>query len=171
MKAEIMKLQVHGHSYVLIHENKTIAFAHPEDFSSDDTIGKLSIKNCDAIARGYDLDELAIDLDRIHPAKISTEDLIEIFKIGFNKALELLGDKKFNKYDMYDFAEYTWKYSERTHPEYNEDYFKQHTEWDVKIKMEPYYDGEFIDDGKTHPIDIKWKPELDESGCLILIRV
>jgi hypothetical protein len=37
--------------------------------------------------------------------------------------------------------------------------------------MEPYHDGEFIDDGKTHIVEPKWRPELDADGCLILKRI
>jgi hypothetical protein len=44
-------------------------------------------------------------------------------------------------------------------------------EWDVEIEMDPYYDGEFIDDGKTHIIEPKWKPRLDPNDCLILKRI
>jgi hypothetical protein len=43
-------------------------------------------------------------------------------------------------------------------------------EWDVEIEMEPYHDGEFIDDGKTHVVEPKWRPALDADGCLILKR-
>ena len=57
MKAKLIK---HGHSYAINLNDKLVAFAHTEDFSKYDTIGKLSLKNCLAIVRGYDLDELAI---------------------------------------------------------------------------------------------------------------
>jgi hypothetical protein len=48
---------------------------------------------------------------------------------------------------------------------------RKQTEWDVEIEMEPYHDGEFVDDGKTHIFEPKWKPLLDENGCLILKRL
>jgi hypothetical protein len=48
---------------------------------------------------------------------------------------------------------------------------RKKTEWDVEIEMEPYHDGEFVDDGKTHIFEPKWKPLLDENGCLILKRL
>jgi hypothetical protein len=43
--------------------------------------------------------------------------------------------------------------------------------WDVEIEMEPYYDGEFIDDGKTHIVEPKWRPKFDANDCLILKRI
>ena len=178
-----MKLQVHGHSYVLIHENKTIAFAHPEDFNSDDTIGKLSIKNCDAIARGYDLDKFVLEefpydfdcplfetlgiTERVQKS-ILIGMLQGTLSKGFNKALELLGDKKYTDGQL----KYAHLMGMRKEMSFNQLHDSlQQIEWNVKIKMEPYHDGKFIDDGKTHPVDIKWRPELDEDGCIILRKI
>jgi hypothetical protein len=48
---------------------------------------------------------------------------------------------------------------------------RKKTEWDVEIEMEPYHDGEFVDDGKTHIFEPKLKTLLDENGCLILKRL
>jgi len=36
--------------------------------------------------------------------------------------------------------------------------------------MEPYHDGDFINDGKTHIIEAKLRYRLDSDGCLILKR-
>ena len=136
---------------------------------------KLSIKNCEAIENGYDLDELAREACNItDPLRLDSQKYKQdpYFKIGFNKgfqkALEILGDKKFSEKQMYEFADYSWKYSPRTHPEYDENLIKQKTEWYVEIVMEQDY--------------LKWKqsdieklsdclvPKLDADGCLILRR-
>ena len=70
-------------------------------------MGKLSLKNCEAIANGYDLDELSWKFFPYHEWEYSNgsfgdinEENRETFKIGFQKALEILGDKKFSEEDM-----------------------------------------------------------------------
>ncbi len=45
------------------------------------------------------------------------------------------------------------------------------TEWIVEIEMEPYHDGNFVDDGHTHIIEVKSRPALDDDGCIILKRI
>lgn len=47
----------------------------------------------------------------------------------------------------------------------------QTTEWDVEITTEPHHNGELINDGTTHPIEVTFKPVLDENGCLILKKI
>lgn len=171
------KLQVHGHSYVLIHEGKTIAFAHPEDFSSDDVIGKISLKNCQVIENGYDLDELANQFymtDNNHKASIHS------FKTGFQKAMEILVDKKFSLEDMIkcsvEHARFcstlknnipnlsAWINNE------GKNYIQslQQNEWDVEIITE------FVEEEKTGLPELSWgrlAPKLDADGCLILKKV
>ena len=68
---------------------------------------KLSIKNCEAIENGYDLDELAreafksdIASDYTNIDKCITDGKIRGFIRGFQKALELLGGKKFSEEDI-----------------------------------------------------------------------
>ena len=105
---------------------------------------KLSLKNCQAIERGYDLDELAdentsdCDASGCYPE--------DYFKQGFQKALEILGDKKFSDVNMED-AYYFG--SRKLRGEYL-DFIKtfQQTEWDVTFNPE----------------------ELDAEGRLILKR-
>ena len=60
--------------------------------------GKLSLKNCQAIERGYDLDELADEFSRKFPND-SEPIRYASFIIGFQKALSILGDKKFSEKD------------------------------------------------------------------------
>lgn len=147
-----------------------------DPYSGMSRIQKLSLKNIQTIERGYDLDELAeeystmsifIDSRATEPPTIKeiedAEYISEIaFKIGFQKALEILGDKKFSEDDMincfYEGKDGDWGsaggYVESL----------QQTEWDVVIEME--YVGK-IKTGKYHEMN----PKLDADGCLILKRI
>jgi hypothetical protein len=158
----------------------------------------LSLKNCEAIANGYDLDELAcneigIDISVIKHIddKIKSDSSPSVpikeagavgsalyhrfkgFEIGFQKALEILGDKKFTKEDMGRIM--VFGYDKSTENEYLsripfEEYIQslQQTEWDVIIEMESnLHIGEVVDD--SYPKDFPTeKPKLDADGCLIL---
>ena len=130
----------------------------------------LSLKNCQAIERGYDLDELTKQ-ECIYPIykdlKVSNcpinKKLVERgFKDGFQKALEILSDKKFSEEDMIKCFNASidegWVRA---------DFYiqsLQQTEWDVEIVM-----GDPIGIGDKYTPDTK--PKLDENGCLILKRI
>jgi hypothetical protein len=130
----------------------------------------LSLKNIQAIERGYDLDELAKQ-ECIYPIyndlKVSNcpinKKLVERgFKIGFQKLLDILGDKKFSEEDMIKCFNASidegWVRA---------DFYiqsLQQTEWDVEIVM-----GDPIGIGDKYTPDTK--PKLDENGCLILKRI
>lgn len=153
-----VKLIKHGHSYALLKDRKLIAFAHPEDFCNEHTIGKLSLKNCEAIANGYDLDELAETFAKNHSIYPTAQDDTEYgFKNGFQKALEILGDKKFSEEDIR-------KAFFHVHNEPTFDVFKkslQQTEWDVIVEMESIPADRAPNGWDTFP-------KLDVDGCLIL---
>ena len=101
---------------------------------------RLSLKNCESIENGYDLDELAMGYDLYE--NINFVGQMRAFKVGFQKAIELMGDKKFSEEDMGK----AW--SEGYHRKVDElngnglKYFDkfiqslQPTEWDVEILME-----------------------------------
>lgn len=135
--------------------------------SFDNPIGKLSLKNCQAIECGYDLDELAhhnslsytwLEFNERDKTLISKYG-IEAFKAGFQKALELLGDKKFSEDDMK--AAYGKGFSKQGIKSFNLLIQSlQQTEWDVEIEMENY--EPLYDMGSTP------RPKLDADGCLIL---
>ncbi len=137
---------------------------------------KLSLANCQAIERGYDLDELAMVYDLYE--NINFVGQMRAFKSGFQKALELMGDKKFSEDDMKRIYEkgYSSGRSELNSRESDKikyDYIKslQHVEWDVEIEMtkEEYTwspPGEGFED-QTYR-DWREVPQLDENGCLIL---
>ena len=128
---------------------------------------KISLKNCEAIELGYDLDELASeyskkreDLDLVY-----ANGLYYGFLEGFQKALEILGDKKFSEKDMSRMmlATSEWLNSEI---EYGADELikkviqsLQQTEWDVRI------DGLLTE---RHGGVVNETPKLDADGCLIL---
>jgi hypothetical protein len=160
----------------------------------------LSSNNCETIANGYDLDELAYE-------KSWNEDSEKGFINGAKAILEILGDKKFSE-DELNKAYYR-----------NENMFKskpfeffieslQQTEWDVEVVTEDEFVsnqgldynesvkcrvlridgddvyGEYIDGTLTN-LDIPFslsglndvegnsvgKPKLDEDGCIILKRI
>jgi hypothetical protein len=142
---------------------------------------KLSLKNCETIKNGYDLFKLSMDFANDHEKETDMayefgRDMYS-FGEGFKKAIEILGDKKFTEYQLNEVIAESWNSCEDNEGENFTQAFKrikqsvEQTEWYVEIKMEPYYDGEFIEDGKTHVIEPKFKPVLDSDGCLILKRI
>jgi hypothetical protein len=94
MKATLIK-EKEG-VYSLLDSNRFISTTE----CKDGTPNKLSLKNCEAIANGYDLDELST-------SRLSTRFdensgyhkfvFVEAYKEGFLKAMEILGDKKFSE--------------------------------------------------------------------------
>jgi hypothetical protein len=125
-------------------------------------VSKLSVKNCESIKNGYDLDELAKDYANGKSSSDVFKNAHEKdFIAGFKKALEIIGDKKFSKEDikkMMKSASYGW---------FEADFDKhlatlQQTEWDVEIEM----DTITTDDLSS----IIGKPKFDSDGCLILKR-
>ena len=165
------KLNKQGDRWVLYNEDSSkIAL------STESPIYKLSLKNCQAIECGYDLDELAEKYfnddyawikGETAPYLVKDKNLTLIdFKKGFQKALEILGDKKFSELDMriaYDAG------CNNIDADDNIDFQDtinslQQTEWDVEIVIGTtnirYDGGSYI---TANP-----KPKLDENGCLIL---
>ena len=163
------KLQIHGHSYALLLQEKLVAFAHPEDFSKDEyVIGALALENCQAIELGYDLDELAEESAKglLEPMMRATAAIH--FKAGFFKALELLSNKKFSEQDMrrsFNRAYGMYEYLEKDILDGVFENFIQQldsTEWDVEIVMEPALKD--CREGETN----YFVPATDKNGCLIL---
>jgi hypothetical protein len=150
---------------------------------------KLSIKNCEAIANGYDLDELSSKKYPIEntgamfmPNRIEVTNIYrqEGFIEGAKAILEILGDKKFSEEDMLKSIAFGWDYEGRpkeemleihnVNLEYNNSYFEdtqkyiqslQQTEWDVEIVTK--------DTGLGARINREHK--LDRDSCLILKRI
>ncbi len=152
-------------------------------------VKKLSLKNCEAIENGYDLDELIKD-----ESSFMSDDTPPIYKIeveisfmrGFQKALEIIGDKKFNEENIHDAIMLGIAYEDtgiqgiNNLSELKELAVRKSvkTEWDVEIEMnwtplKTFCDdcgsACYIDKPCDHPSDCNnWKPKLDADGCLIL---
>lgn len=132
----------------------------------------LSVKNCEEIENGYYIEDL-VD-EKFKPSDKSIYGfnnwdffLFEAgFKKGFQKALEILGDKKFN----YDHLDKMFTCGKLYQDSKNEAYcfdnvlskFEKN-EWDVEIVTKPYTE---VSEGFN--LAPKREPKLDENNCLIL---
>jgi hypothetical protein len=131
----------------------------------------LSLKNCQAIVNGYDLDELAV----YHFGIVGSEGISSThsFKVGFQKALEILGDKKFSEEDILD----AWEDgTTNEHPltkSKKENLLQslQQTEWDVEICCYIGNGDKESDSFKDPLVTNTGIPKLDANGCLILRRI
>jgi hypothetical protein len=164
MKAKLIKSDI---QYRLHNEEGIVIATSLEN-------GKLSIKNCQAIANGYDLDELAekhygVHIKHGHTEEDSLQRKID-FILGFVSALKILGYKKFSEEDMKNGIEYGIQSVLQAVPGVTSaqsvlDSYKQslqQTEWDVEIDvlMTEREGGVVIE-----------TPKLDADGCLILKRI
>lgn len=184
-------------NYVLIDDTKgTYDKGFLIGTSRDSDVNKLSIKNCESIANGYDLDELLDGLlinrgehfSRVRNPLYGEER--QLAKDLVQKALEIINEARTHKdpqlidsmslryrHDFGLITDESQKDGIRTimHQLWEEvvglGFYDGPTQWNVEIEMEPYHDGEFIDDGKTHVVEPKWRPALDADGCLILKRI
>jgi len=158
MKAKLIKTEV---NYILL-DDKDVVIAST---SLKKEGLALSLKNCQAIECGYELDELAYE-------KSWNEDSEKGFINGAKAILEIMADKKFSEEDLLK-AFIVGVFTESEKSNYTKEYEEllkslQQTEWDVEILEVPYYNGDFVNDGKTHPIEIEFTFDLDKDGCLIL---
>ncbi len=157
--------------------------------SFDNPIGKLSLKNCQAIELGYDLDELAEEwVFETNGHKWSNNDNTAgdnygSFKAGFQKTLEILGDKKYilSEEDLHRVIDMARLQGEESFlvKHSNEEIIQslQQTEWGVEVGMIcPHPEDTYVcgiqygcdEDGCNHPNKI---PLLDKDDCLILKRI
>ena len=119
---------------------------------------RLSKKNCEVIENGYDLDELADELTEHFNTFDTVKSDIQVgFKVGFQKAVELLGDNKFSEEDVRRAIYLSWEVSSLSSTDIIQSL--QQTEWDVEIEM--WFHG-------TRHKKGEWIPKLDADGCLIL---
>ena len=139
---------------------------------------KLSLKNCQAIERGYDLDEIWEELffKRVTNTSIRCFDS---FKLGFQKALEILGDKKFSHGQMLNAMDLVWEwmngeeYGCETLTEVQDKHIQslKQTEWDVIVEMECVIGCQnLILNGENSVCCGDKKPKIAD-GCLILKRI
>ena len=130
---------------------------------------KLSLKNCQEIENGYDLDELA----DYHFGIVGSEGISSThsFKVGFQKALEILGDKKFSEEDVATAYDKGQILNIKGGQQSGKKYVKslQPNEWDVEIEMEQYVKyvpKSLITIFPTGGV----RPKLDADKCIILKR-
>ena len=151
--------------YHLVNNEQFVIGTTDESILSCTDKYKLSLKNCQAIERGYDLDELA---KKACPDVISSAH--SAYKAGFQKALEILGNKKFSEDDVKKAMDITINYElKRDTQSYQEkiDFLKslQQAEWDVDIVTTT-----IMENGKCG-LDVPIiKPKFDSNNCLILKR-
>ena len=152
------KLIKQEEKYYALYTNKGIFVS---DVNGGSLANRLSLKNCEAIVNGYDLDDLVrafIDVDFYEDEGFddiltSKEEMfIRLSYIrGFQKALSILGDKKFSKTELYRAflinSEGNNTTLENTFKEIVLPMFQQ-TEWDCTFNPD----------------------EKDSKGCLILKR-
>lgn len=164
MKA-ILSKEAGGYDlYTIDKDGKRVTFASTQDYKQ-----KLSLKNCQAIECGYDLDELVegfIEKTGYHDFDSYS------YKLGFQKALEILGDRKFSEKDVRKAIEFGMK-SYHSWKNRNEDVFiqsLQQNKWDVEVVeqcLDPNCDGI----NRKGDCVTTGKPKLDVDGCLILKRI
>lgn len=166
---------------VLISKNKNVE------------LSRLCYKNCETIEKGYDLDELTIECVNNTINKELEGDVHRLsialgFKKGFEKALEIIGNKRFDSKDMFfAFIEGTnvgsqaesmcdydsgnnyeaHMFAEEAEKEFSET-LKLKTEWDVVIETEPHYNKPKNNNNETISFEPILKPKLDSEGCIIL---
>lgn len=154
MKGKLIK---ENNGYTLFVDGKV--FGDTDGHQLKSITNRLSIKNCQIIELDCDLDELISETDTSHLARWTSDShelmFDEGFKIGFQKALEILGDKKFSEEDMR--MAFFHVQNEPTFDEFIQS--QQQTEWDVEVEMVKEHIGSGC---------YKKYPKLDDEGFLIL---
>jgi hypothetical protein len=168
MKGKLIK---ENNGYTLFVDGKV--FGDTDGHQLKSITNRLSLKNCQAIELGYDLDELAhhnslsytwLETDERDKTLMSKYG-VEGFKAGFQKALELMGDKKFSEQDIDKAYWAGMQFVGEDKGSYGEFIQSlQQTEWDVEIEMEDTFQLKKRAGGITN----MGKPKLDTDGCLIL---
>lgn len=166
MKGRLIKTQYNELGYALYIQPCSISNKLKE-------IPPLSPKNCQTIANGYDLYELADEVFEKRPKEIPYVDEYDFKQgvmVGFQKALSILGDKKYSEQDVRDayFNGEKDSYTKGGQTKEMENQFiqsLQQNEWDVDIVMEINLNG------KNGLDRAKMIPKLDPDGCLILKRI
>lgn len=172
MKAKLIKKD--GHYFLEVEPN---TWTPPNRFLSiiantlEKTKGdilQLSIKNCQAIERGYDLDELVneeISKFDQEARIVYRRQLQESLANMFSKALELMGDKEFSEGDIHE----AFMFGERGDRYGLHDILKSRQQNELEVEIIK----EIIDYGLDESCNPQYSkaPKLDENGCLILKRV
>ena len=171
MKGKLIKT---GKQEYRLYTNDSLPFATTDN----SPYKKLSFKNCEAIENGYDLEELFKSVPHTVKNKKDYWKIRAGFMVGFQTAMQILGDKKFSEDDVLKIVTHVLNElvlvdgfdKKYLFPEsiYQETTTKckslQQTEWEVEVVMDRI------------PADLApggWDvfPKLDAESCLILKRV
>jgi hypothetical protein len=171
MKAKLIRTKDSYHLWLNpeTKEQEHIASINPilNDNGFDLRKYKLSKQNCDEIFGVVDVEKLAREWHKQQNFNSLSDNIISVgylnmFKDGFNKAMELNKDKLFTLEDMMNCWNKALKFQE--HKETLGDFIQslqQPTEIDVEIVMERYPGLSLC----------AASPELDSEGCLILKKI
>jgi hypothetical protein len=120
---------------------------------------KLSIKNCQDIENGYDLDELASEFAYGQSPEDSQESFAKFaFIEGFQKAMELMDGKKYSEDDIQNVIDC------------DEDLIFQTV--DEKGEIRFFLDEEVLSKSlQPKEWEVEIEQELDKDGCLILRKL
>jgi hypothetical protein len=175
-----MKLEFEDNDYYLVDDNNdTIATTDKIFLKVDGVVNKLSRENCDEIFGVVDVEKLA---EKEYPNGIdgtgrSAEIYRRIYIEGFNKAMEVMGNNKFNDNNIVDAfmaghlrGMSTDMGEDTTHPICSEylNSLQQPTEIEVEIRCWIGNGDKESDSFKDPLVTNTGIPKLDENGCLIL---
>jgi hypothetical protein len=190
MKAKLSKEGGGYDLYRINEDGKRVTFASTQDFKQ-----KLSLKNCQAIERGYDLDKLKYDYiqektsdwvqQAIDENAYELEQDAKCFIEGFQKAMELM-NKKFSAEQVLNAF---WAGGISQNKLYLESQILEKSKWDVEIVTETIkcecskqsswqkvihcsFSKQIIEKHMTFECTKSGiEPKLDADGCLILKRI
>lgn len=149
--------------------------------TGEQIVSKLSLKNCQAIERGYDLEELAINHANEELSKEFTSKVGNFYGFSssyikeFKKAVELMGDKKYSEEDMMNIYILGGKYKiqkPKSFLDKGNEMIKslQQNVWNVEI-IEECLDKDCDGVNRKGNCISTGKPRLDEHNCIILRRI
>jgi len=187
MEAKLIKKSENYYELYEVRTNLTLLIGSTDSEKKIDVYGKdahklLSLKNCQEIENGYDLNELAENKwnELSKQLGLSIQDKA-MWCGGFKHGLlEILGDKKFSEEDIKNAIEYGIQSVLQAIPGVTStqsilDAYKQALqpkEWDVEVEMECVMGCQnLILNGENSVCCGDKKPKLDSDGCLIFKRI
>jgi len=160
MKAKLIKTEKGYHL-----DTGSFDGIHLACYPHDVTKQRLALKNCQAIERGYDLDELALEECQLWEHFGTAQGG---YIKGFQKALELMGDKKFSEEDVM----LGWDAGVMSQSICFTNYFGLKRESELKSHRESYQGNLKPSALQQTEWDVTFNPdEKDADGCLILKRI
>ncbi len=174
MDAKLIKM-LEGYIVSLTGDIDDIYAITNKELAEEHGFYSLSLKNCQAIELDYDLDELA----DFYGAKAKGSVDFKLganqgFEDGFQKALEILGDKKFSERDLRTAYNVGYSDGQDGATFYNKFIQSlQQTEWKVEIccHIDDHGTGNGSEDSFSHPMFTNTGiPKYDADGNLILKR-